>query len=328
MYPLRHIAAVALPLVGLLTPTSPACAEWLSDQQAIMGTVVRVELWSEDQPAGKAAIAAVMEEMRRIDRTMSTYKEDSDVSLVNREAAQEPVTISPELFELIARSLQMSELTGGAFDITYASAGHLYDFRRKIKPSEEALAKALPAISYHHILLDRKRSSIKFSQAGVRIDLGGIAKGHAIDRCIALLQARGIKQAIVSAGGDSRIIGDHHGRPWIVGIRDPRQEGKVVAALPISDAAISTSGDYERYFEANGVRYHHIINPTNGRPVNGVRSVTVVGSDSTTMDALSTSVFVMGVEKGMALVERLADVEAVIVDGNGKMYYSTGLMRR
>jgi thiamine biosynthesis lipoprotein len=328
MYPLRHIATSTLLAVTLFTLASPAGAEWLSDQQAIMGTVVRVELWSDDQLGGKAAIAAVMEEMRRIDRTMSTYKEDSDVSLINRNAAQKPVTISPELFELIARSLQMSELTGGAFDITYASAGYLYDFRRRIKPSEEALAKALPAINYHHIVLDQRRNTIKFSQAGVRIDLGGIAKGHAVDRCIALLQERGIKQAIVSAGGDSRIIGDHHGRPWIVGIRDPRQEGKVVAALPLSDAAVSTSGDYERYFEANGVRYHHIINPTNGRPVNGVRSVTVVGNDSTTMDALSTSVFVLGVEKGMALVERLSDVETVIVDENGKMYYSTGLERR
>ena len=328
MYPLRHATTPILLAAALVVLASPARAQWLSDQQAIMGTVVRVELWSEDQSAGKAAIAAVMEEMRRIDRTMSTYKEDSDISLVNRKAAKAPVTISAELFQLIDRSLQMSELTHGAFDITYASAGHLYDFRRKIRPSEEALAKALPAISYHHVVLDRKRSTIKFSQAGVRIDLGGIAKGHAVDRCIALLQARGIKQAIVSAGGDSRIIGDHHGRPWIVGIRDPRQEGKVVAALPLSDAAVSTSGDYERYFEANGVRYHHIINPTNGRPVNGVRSVTVVGGDSTTMDALSTSVFVMGVEKGMALVERLSDVEAVIVDANGKMYYSAGLMRR
>jgi thiamine biosynthesis lipoprotein len=328
MYPFRHVATPALLVVGLFALGLPAHAEWLNDQQAIMGTVVQVELWSEDQGAGKAAMAAVMDEMRRIDRAMSTYKEDSEVSLVNRKAAEEPVTISAELFDLITRSLQMSELTGGAFDITYASAGRLYDFRRKIKPSEEALAKALPAINYHHILFDRKRSTIKFSQVGVRIDLGGIAKGHAVDRCIALLQARGIKQAIVTAGGDSRIIGDHHGRPWMVGIRDPRQEGKVVAALPLSDAAISTSGDYERYFEANGVRYHHIINPTNGRPVNGVRSVTVLGGDSTTMDALSTSVFVMGVRKGMALVERLAEVEAVIVDANGKMYYSTGLMRR
>lgn len=328
MYPFRHVATPALLVVGLFALGLPAHAKWLNDQQAIMGTVVQVELWSEDQGAGKAAMAAVMDEMRRIDRAMSTYKEDSEVSLVNRKAAEEPVTISDELFDLITRSLQMSELTGGAFDITYASAGRLYDFRRKIKPSEEALAKALPAINYHHILLDREGSTVKFSQVGVHIDLGGIAKGHAVDRCIALLQARGIKQAIVTAGGDSRIIGDHHGRPWIVGIRDPRQEGKVVAALPLSDAAISTSGDYERYFEANGVRYHHIINPTNGRPVNGVRSVTVVGSDSTTMDALSTSVFVMGVRKGMALVERLAKVEAVIVDANGKMYYSTGLMRR
>jgi thiamine biosynthesis lipoprotein len=293
-----------------------------------MGTVVRIELWIDNRKAGQAAIAAVMDEMRRVDRLMSTYKEDSKISLVNRRAATEPVTVSRELLELLARSLRMSELTDGAFDITYASAGHLYDFHRKVKPSADALAAALPAINYRHVVLDRANSSVRFLRSGVRIDLGGIAKGHAIDRAIALLKARGIQHALVSAGGDSRLIGDRRGRPWVVGIRDPRQENEVVAVIPLSDAAISTSGDYERYFEADGVRYHHIINPGNGQPVSGVRSVTVVGADSTTMDALSTSVFVMGVNKGLALVESLPDVEALIVDADGKMHYSSGLVHR
>ncbi len=292
-----------------------------------MGTSVRVELWHDDPAVGRAAASAVMAEMRRIDRLMSTYKESSEISRVNREAATRPVPISRELLDLIARALEMSALTGGAFDITYASAGHLYDFRRGLKPSAQALAQALPAISYRHVALDRGAGTIRFLQRGVRVDLGGIAKGHAVDRSIALLQARGIKHALVSAGGDSRLIGDHRGRPWIVGIRDPRQEGKVVAALPLADAAVSTSGDYERYFEVEGVRYHHIINPKSGRPVAGVRSVTVVAADSTTADALSTGVFVVGVEKGLALIESLPGVEGLIVDAEGRMRYSSGLLR-
>lgn len=293
-----------------------------------MGTAVRVELWHEDETAGRAAIDAVMRDMYRIDRLMSTYKEDSELSRVNREAATRPVAISRELFDLISRSLEVSEITEGAFDITYASVGQLYDFRRKTRPSDEILEKALPAIDYRHVLLNKENHSIKFKRQGVRIDLGGIAKGHAVDRAITLLQARGITQAIVSAGGDSRIIGDRRGRPWMIGVRDPRREKEMAAILPLSDTAVSTSGDYERYFELDGVRYHHIISPASGRPVTGIRSVTVVGQDSTTVDALSTSVFVMGVEKGLSLIESLPDVEAVIIDAAGRMHYSSGLLRR
>jgi thiamine biosynthesis lipoprotein len=162
----------------------------------------------------------------------------------------------------------------------------------------------------------------------VRIDLGGVAKGHAVDRSIALLQTRGIKQAIVTAGGDSRIIGDRKGRPWMVAIRDPRRRYKAVAVLPLHNAAISTSGDYERYFELNGERYHHIINPRNGHSVSGIRSVTVIGPNSTTADALSTGVFVLGVEKGLAVIESLPDVEAVMIDANSEMHYSSGLLQQ
>lgn len=325
---MRHPRIPSLSLLLLTTAAPYACGEWLRDEQPIMGTAVRVELWHEDEAAGKAAIGAVMEEMRRIDRLMSTYKESSEISRVNREAVARPVLISRELLELIQRSLEISELTGGAFDITYASAGHLYDFRRKVKPSEQALAEALPAISYRHVALDRDKGTIHFLRPGVRIDLGGIAKGHAVDRSIGLLHAHGIAQAIVSAGGDSRIIGDHRGRPWVVGVRDPRREGTVATVLPLVNVAVSTSGDYERYFEAEGVRYHHIINPKSGRPVAGVRSATVIGADSTTTDALSTSVFVMGVAKGLALIESLPDVEGIIIDDQGRLHYSSGLLRR
>jgi len=171
------------------------------------------------------------------------------------------------------------------------------------------------------------KKNIYFNQKYVQIDLGGIAKGYAVDRAITLLSDRGITSAIVTAGGDSRILGDKRGRPWMVGIRDPRNKQELVAALPMTDAAISTSGDYERYFESDGIRYHHIISPKTGESIRSTRSVTVIGTNTTTTDALSTSIFVLGQIKGMKLIESTPEVEAIIIDKAGIMYYSKGLQK-
>ncbi len=311
-------------LVPVLFPLH-AYALWLHDEQAIMGTSVRVELWHEDDVAGKAAIAAVMEEMHRIDRSMSPFIPSSELSRVNQQAASRPVVVSQELFDLIMRSLAVSKLTGGAFDITFSSVGYLYDYRRHIKPTEAEIQRALPGVNYRHLKLDRRRSTLRFGRPGMRIDLGGIAKGYAVDAGIDLLKKRGITHALVTAGGDSRIVGDRRGRPWMIGIRDPRRRDDMVAVLPLNDAAVSTSGDYERYFEADGVRYHHIINPKTGHSASKVRSATIIASDATTTDGLSTGVFVLGLKQGMALVESLDNVEAVIVDNQGQMHFSKGL---
>ena len=302
-------------------------AQWLSGDEAIMGTAVRVELWQPDADAGRAAIAAVMQEMHRIDRLMSPFKPESELSRINREAARVPVAVSRELFDLIARSIEFSKLTNGAFDITFSSVGYLYDYRRRVSPSAAQIEQVLPAVNYRHVRLDAGKGTVKFARAGVRIDLGGIAKGYAVDTSIAILKRRGITQALVSAGGDSRVIGDRGGRPWHVGIRDPRRKDATVAVLPLVDVAISTSGDYERYFEAEGVRYHHILNPKTGRSPRELRSVTIIGNDGTTTDALSTGVFVMGLAAGMKLVESLPDIEAVIVDAQGKLHFSSGLQQ-
>ena len=159
----------------------------------------------------------------------------------------------------------------------------------------------------------------------MRIDLGGIAKGYAVDNCIAILQGLGIRNALVTAGGDSRLIGDRWGRPWTIGIRDPRRENGVIALLPLVDVAVSTSGDYERYFEENGIRYHHIIDPKSGDSARELQSVTIIGPDATTTDALSTSVFVLGLAKGLELVNRLPNIDAILVDSAGSMHYSEGL---
>jgi FAD:protein FMN transferase len=323
--PASIAARLLLACLAVLLRPQYALAEWLSDEQAIMGTSVRVELWDEDRTAGKAAIDAVMEEMRRIDRGMSPFIATSELSRINQEAASHPVAISQEMFDLIARALEFSKITGGAFDITFSSVGYLYDYRRHIKPTEAEIQRALPGINYRHIILDGEHRTIRFEQPGVRIDLGGIAKGHAVDTSIDLLKRRGITHALVTAGGDSRIIGDRRGRPWMIGIRDPRRKDGMVAMLPLSNTAVSTSGDYERYFEADGVRYHHIINPKTGHSASEVRSATIIAPNATTTDGLSKTAFVLGPEKAIALIESLKDVDAVIIDKNGRMFTSRGL---
>jgi thiamine biosynthesis lipoprotein len=328
MFDMTSFIKIALLCVFLSMGAPWAQAQWLTGEEAIMGTAIRVELWADDKAAGEAAIAAVMTEMHRVDREMSPYKPESELSRINREAAKHPVPISQEMFDILSRSIEFSKLSGGAFDITFSSVGYMYDYRRHIKPTDKEIEQALPGIDYRHILLDAKKRTVKFARPGVRIDLGGIGKGYAVDNGIALLKKRGITQAIVTAGGDSRVLGDRGGRPWMVGIRDPRRKDNMVAVIPLINSAISTSGDYERYFEADGIRYHHILNPKTGRSTTGVHSVSVIGPDATTTDGLTKPVFILGPEKGLRLIESIPGVDAVIIDADGKMFYSSGLQNR
>jgi len=302
-----------------------AMAGWLKEQADIMGTRIVIELYHDNPAIARRGVDAVLAEMRRIDATMSPFIDSSELALVNRDAAQQAVPISKELFELLQRSSRVSDLTGGAFDITFASVGFLYDYRKGIRPDEQQRATATALINYHQLQLDPARRTVHFGQPGMRIDLGGIAKGYAVDRCMALLKKLGINNALVRAGGDSRVSGDRWGRPWSIGIRDPRNRDGVVAMIPLMDVAVSTSGDYERFFEQDGVRYHHIINPRTGDSAREVQSVTIIGPDATTTDALSTSVFVLGLKEGLALVNRLPGIDAIIVDRYGKLLYSDDL---
>ncbi|MBT8136096.1 MAG: FAD:protein FMN transferase, partial [Gammaproteobacteria bacterium] len=261
----------------------------------------------------------------RIDALMSTWRDDTEMARVNARAASEPVEVSIELFDLIERALSFGTVTRGAFDVTYASAGFLFDYRERVKPHRQELNAALQVVDYRLVRLNRDDCTVKFLRDGMRIDLGGIAKGHAVERAVALLRERGIEHALVSAGGDTRVLGDRRGRPWSVGIRHPRGERRdVLASLPLVDEAISTSGDYERYFEEDGARYHHIINPRTGQSPADVRSVSVIGPDGVWTDALSTGVFVLGVAEGLELIESLDGYEAVIVDAGQQLHVSTG----
>ena len=314
-------------LTAFVCLAAPAHADWVRRvTDGIMGTRITVELWAEDDAKAESAIDAVLDEMRHIDESMSTYKPTSEVSQVNGNAANGPMKISKELFDLLVTAKEYSVITDGAFDITYASVGYMYDFRKHVHPDEAQIGQALPAVDYRHVLLDAKSRTVQFSQKGVRIDLGGIAKGYSVDRGIEVLKSRGFTRAYVSAGGDSRIIGDRFGKPWMVGIRDPRKgEGSVIRRIPLADAAISTSGDYERFFEENGVRYHHIIDPRTGHSASKVRSATVIGPNATRTDGLSKTAFVLGPEKAMEIYNRLDDIDAIIVKLDGTVIYSKGI---
>jgi thiamine biosynthesis lipoprotein len=311
------------------SPTSvpePSGAGWYRHEEAIMGTSVEVELQAASRPQAERAIAAVMAEMHRIDATMSPHKATSELSIVNAHAAEQPVVVSEGMFGLLSRALAFSKLSGGAFDITFAGAGRLYDYRAGVAPDPAALADALPLIDWRHVRLDPGARSVRFARPGVRIDLGGFAKGHAVDNAVLILRRLGIRNAMVAAGGDSHVMGARGDRPWTVAIRDPRREGAVVALLPLEDVSISTSGDYERFFERDGVRFHHVLDPRTGRSPGDVRSVTIIADDGLTTEAFSKTVFVLGVQQGLRFVEAHAGIDAVIVDAQGALHYSAGLL--
>jgi thiamine biosynthesis lipoprotein len=302
-----------------------ARAEWVKREEAIMGTRVYVELWHEDSAKAQAATDAVIAEMRHVDALMSHYKPESQLSKINAHAAEYPVVVDNELYDLIKKSLEFSRLTEGAFDITYASVGYLYNYKTHVRPTDAAIKNALPGVNWRHLILDDKRHSVKFARPGMRIDLGGIAKGYAVDRGIDSVKSFGVQHALVTAGGDSRIIGDRFGRPWIVGIRDPDDAHKVVTRIPLIDTAMSTSGDYERFFDLDGVRYHHIIDPHNGRSASKVRSATILGPTALQTDGLSKTAFVLGPEKALEILSHIPDIDAIFVTPNGNLLYSKGL---
>ena len=300
-------------------------AEWVVRDAEIMGTTIHTEVWHEDEQIAELAAERVLTIMEEVNQSMSPYIETSELSLLNMEAANNPIAVSPALFSIIQNALKYSDLTSGAFDITFASVGYLYDYRESVRPSKDMINKQLEGVNYRYLSLDPSANTVFFKHRDVRIDLGGIAKGYAVDRAIDAAKALGIENILVAAGGDTRIAGNRQGRPWIIGVRHPMDKKRIIAKIPLVNEALSTSGDYERYFDEDGVRYHHIIDPKTGDSARSVRAVTILGPHAIDTDALSTSVFVLGPEKGLELVESLAEIEAIIVNQQGNLLYSSGL---
>lgn len=319
--------ALVIVTMALLLAAAPARAEWVSVSGTAMTTAIEMEYWVEGSGSATEPGEAVLALFNRIDRQLSRYREDSEVSRVNRNAADGPVAVSPVLFRILHKAREVSELSAGAFDISFGSVGYLYDYRKRQKPADDVINRRLSSIDYRDVVLDSDGQTVEFRKGGTRIDLGGIAKGYAVDAGIELLKEQGIRHARLSAGGDMRLLGDKRGRPWIVGIRDPRSEDRNVLVMPLADVAVSTSGDYQRFFfDEAGERIHHILSPATGKPARGIQSVTILGTDALTTDGLSTAVFVLGSARGLALINRLEGIDAVIVDEQRQVHYSSGLM--
>tara|TARA_R110001592_G_scaffold123325_1_gene331135 strand:+ start:10613 stop:11590 length:978 start_codon:yes stop_codon:yes gene_type:complete len=312
----------------LLSFSLPCFAQWQEFSYVAMTTPISLVFWEEDKQKAKYISQEVFKEFDRIEQQMSRYIESSELSIINRLAFNETVVVSPSLFSVLNSAMHISKLSRGAFDISFASVGFLYDFREKLKPDDEDIQQNLDLFHYQNILLGPDKRTVRFSKKGTLLDLGGIAKGYAVDQGIEILKAHGVASAHLSAGGDMRLLGDKRGAPWIIGIKNPRDESKQSIVLPLSNTAISTSGDYERFFmDEKGERIHHILSPKTGKSVKGMMSVTILANDAITSDGLSTAVFVLGVKEGLELINTLNGIDAILIDELGKVHYSEGLMR-
>lgn len=294
-----------------------------------MGTMIEITLLSEDEEASRKAALRAFHEIKRIEHLMSPWIEASDISRLNRSAGMEWVKVTSETFEVIQKSQKISVLSEGGFDITIAPLAQLWRKARErgVPPTPEEVKKVLGLVNFRN-LLTQSNEKVFLKKKGMAIDLGGIAKGYAVDRAFEILTSLEYKNLIVNAGGDLRVGGLKENQPWSIGIRHPRRSEDTMARLSVSDTAIATSGDYEKSFTHQGKRYHHILNPKTGFPAAGCQSVTIVCGKAMGADALATAVFVIGPEKGLALCQNLGDVEACIVDSEGKVILSPRLKER
>ena len=285
-----------------------------------------------DEPAARAAFAAVYAEFERLEALLSVWRAASDVVRLNQAAGVAPVPVHDDTRRALRAAAQVSAWTDGKFDITFGALAEVWKFdhdQDNRVPTAAEIAVRLPRVDFTAVVVDDGPGTAFLTRPDVRVHLGGIGKGYAVDRAVAILRAAGLRDFMVQAGGDLYVGGRAGDTPWRLGIQDPRGPGgEPFASVELADATFSTSGDYERFFEQDGVRYHHLLDPDTGQPARLCRSVTIVARNATMADGLSTGVFILGPERGMALVERLADVEAVIVTADNQVRISSGLQGR
>jgi len=330
------VRAAAIALLGLVLLVGRAGAAPDPDQKFVytgqaMGTVISVFFWTDDETKAAKGANAVFEEMKRLDAVMTTWTPDSEVSQINSAAGLKPVKVSDETFAVIERAMDVSKKSRGVFDITVGAFKGLWKFDQDMDgtlPDPVDVKKRLANIGYKYLKLDKKRRTVFLAKKGMSITLGGIAKGYAVDKCVKLLHDQGFVNFMIQAGGDMYIAGKKGTEPWTVGIRDPRGAPDAMFALaPIEDHSFSTSGDYERGFVKDGVRYHHILDPRTGQPAHASRSVTVRAKDAFTADAWSKVLFILGWKESLALLkrEKLSDFEVVWVDQANTVHMTKGI---
>jgi thiamine biosynthesis lipoprotein len=292
----------------------------------LMGNHFELSVVGNREDWALAGIEAGVKEIQRIERLLTTFSEDSETNLINNNAGIAPVTVSREVFELIERSKRISQITQGAFDISYGSIDkRLWNFDPGMTslPDEKTAKKMVRLIDYKNIVLDHARTSVMLKEKGMRIGFGGIGKGYAAEKAKAVMREIGVKSGLVNASGDLTTWGyQPGGKPWTIGIVDPDAPGTVIGVLDITDMAVATSGNYEKYALIDGKRYSHTINPRTGLPVTGIKSVTIVCPYAEIADAMATPVMVMGVKAGMHMINQLDHLEAVVIDDDGQVFVS------
>jgi len=310
---------------------SPAAPRLVERSRMAMGSTLRLAAWTTSEHETETAFEHVFREFDRLEALLSVWKDDSDVVRLNKNAGIGPVHVSPETIEVLELAHDASVQTNGKFDITFGALADIWKFdhdQDNSIPTRDAIDKRLPLVNYDEVETNRQGGWAFIRKPGMRVHLGGIGKGYAVDRAVAMLKQQKLTDFMIQSGGDLYVSGTNGGKPWKAGIADPRGAHEVFASLELGDGTFSTSGDYERSFVKDGVRYHHLIDPDRGEPARGCRSVTIVTNRAVIADVLSTGVFIMGPDAGMALIEKLPDVEGVIVTSGNQVLVSSGLKGR
>ncbi|MBV8757457.1 MAG: FAD:protein FMN transferase [Deltaproteobacteria bacterium] len=321
----------ALLVLCLFVASAAAAPGKLTYTDKAMGTYVTVWFWTDRQEDAASAAKAVFDEMKRLDAEMTTWTPTGETAKINASAGVKPVKVSDEELEVIERALDVSKHSGGVFDITVEAFRGLWKFDEDMDgtlPDPAAVKERLAKIGWRDVIVDKKAKTVFLKRKGMAITLGGIAKGYAVDKCVALLKKRGFTDFMVQAGGDMYIAGSKGPEPWTVGIRDPRgTRDEMFALAPVRDHSFSTSGDYERGFVKDNIRYHHILDPRTGQPANMSRSVTIRAKDAYTADAWSKVMFIWGWKKGLELIKenKLDDFEVVWVDDQNEVHMTPGI---
>jgi thiamine biosynthesis lipoprotein len=319
-------------LVSCASQDQPASAPALVERSRLsMGSLLKLAAWTTDEKRAVETFEHIFREFDRLEGLLSVWKDGSDVVRMNKNAGISPVKVSRETIEVLTIARQTGELTGGKFDITFGALSDIWRFdhdQDNVVPDRDLIETRLKRIDYKAVDVDATAGTAFINRPGMRVHLGGIGKGYAVDRAVALLRDQGLANFLVQSGGDLYVAGTVDGKPWKLGIADPRGDHNPFATVAISDGTVSTSGDYERFFIKDGKRYHHLIDPDFGEPSRECRSVTIVTSRAVIADVLSTGVFIMGPRSGMALIEKLPDVEAVIVTAENEVLVSSGLKGR
>lgn len=294
-----------------------------------MGSRFDITVVVMDQEIGFINIEEAVAEIQRIEKMISSWDENSETSLINKNAGIKPVKVSLELIKLIERSKQISEITDGAFDISYASMDQIWKFDGSMTlfPTPEEIKKSVEKVGYENIILDVDAQTVFLKNKGMKIAFGAIGKGYAADKAKELLMSKDVKAGIINASGDLTTWGTKpNGENWLIGIANPLSKDKIFSWLPVVESSVATSGNYEKFVNFNGKKYTHIIDPRTGYPSSGINSVSILAKSAELCDALATAIFIMGKEAGLSLINQLGGTEAIIVDSHNKIYKSGGVI--